>query len=174
MLKRLGRQTAYALVNFNDFAFRIGYSAVFLITPGLHHTTIEYPSLRTEFARVSANMFQAKVHELCAENPRFRNELTLLDNYEGMECWIAENQSSGFAVGRDLELVNVFSKIRGAGGGAVSFAQHQYSQLHLNCYEPLEKFYTRHGFITSRREPNWDSTPHKPLPGVAYMEWTRK
>lgn len=149
------------------------FSAAAAISLCVHEPLIvERPS--SIFNRVAAPSFQQNLRIICEQKPLLQAELTILDDYTATDCWLGEAAVAGFAVARDRELINVFSRLSGQGFKAVEFAQSQYDHLHLNCYEGrMEDFYARAGFREMRREANWFSTDSNPLPRVVYMAWDK-
>jgi hypothetical protein len=63
--------------------------------------------------------------------------------------------ASGYCVRGDGELVFVHSRLKGRGDGLVRKAIAD-GATHLDCFDGyLVEFYSRHGFVETRREPNW-------------------
>ena len=129
-------------------------------------------SVSTVFNAVAASVFRSKIVELRKQNPALEAGLTLKPDYDKHICWLSEDHGSGFAVSPDLELVNVFSTIKGRGRDVLKFALAHYSNLHLNCFADgrEELFYKGHGFKIFRREPNWIAGQ----PDVIYMRHDAK
>lgn len=128
------------------------------------------------FNIVAPEYFRAVVQELHAEDARYREHLSLHDDYSGFDCYLMQGESAGYAISHALnqnqnrELANVFSTVTGTGVFAVQDAIMREQQLWLSCSEGmLEKFYSKHGFETFERQENWI----KGKPDVLYMALRR-
>ena len=129
--------------------------------------------VRSEFNKVSGIVFRDRVIELRAQHPIYMRTLHLHDNYDRFDCRIGATNDYGCAVTHEGELTNVFSCVRGGGRMIMESVMRDYEQLHLNCFAETEAFYAQAGFVAVHREPNWDSTEHRPLPDVVFMQWKR-
>lgn len=133
----------------------------------------EHFSTATGFSLCPPAQFKMRIDMLRENNARFALGLDPKADYRDYDCWLDPHGQTGFAVGHDNELTNVFScgSTPGQGSEAVAFAKANYSALHLNCFAgPVEKFYLRHGFIESRRELNWEGASQ---PDIVYMHYRR-
>jgi len=132
----------------------------FIITPASEVHASASPSAR--FNQVGARQFRDCVENVVQASPFHREHLSIKKNYSNFDCWLSEDRTAGFAVSPNLELVNVFSMLRGCGSQLMAFAVTRYPDLHLNCYagEKLESLYRNFGFEEYRRTPNW--TPGQP------------
>lgn len=100
--------------------------------------------------------------EIAASCTDYRDPIALP---AGAQCHTARSGLSGFAVTPDAELIGVFSAVRGRGDDIVRAAIAA-GATHLDCFDGyLPALYARHGFVETRREPNW--TPGGP--DVVYM-----
>lgn len=116
----------------------------------------------TTYQKTSANKFIAAIKPMFATEHGNQN-LTehSLDFYEESECFLSEDNRSGFCISKDNELCNVFSLVRGRGDSIVECATQEYSNLHGNCFRgKLTDLYFSHGAKEVRSEPNW--TPGEP------------
>ncbi len=130
-------------------------------------------SITRSFERVDGRDFARCIHELCANERRFADNLSVRDDYAGYDCWLLPDGSRGFAVGQYFELTNVFS--RHACGdrakGIIDCAKINYEKLFLNCFSGKnEEIYKTNGFSEVRREANWNGSSH---PDIVYMQWLR-
>lgn len=83
----------------------------------------------------------------------------------GIRGFVLSDESGGFGIRSDGELVGLFSRIRGRGDYLVNKAV-RYGAIHLNCFDGyLVELYRRHGFIVRERRPNWTVGG----PDVVYM-----
>lgn len=79
---------------------------------------------------------------------------------KGTRYYLTDDYESGFAIRKDGELVFVFSTVKGRGNALVRAAVRR-GATHLDCFDGyLPTLYGRHGFVETRREPNW--TPDGP------------
>ena len=93
------------------------------------------------------------------------------EDLEGIELYLAVDNLSGFGVVTTTgELVNVFSLVKGRGPAMVKLAILMGAKC-LDCFEGyLVNFYSEHGFITHKIEPNWTEGG----PSVYYMRLTKE
>ena len=81
------------------------------------------------------------------------------------EFYLSADQLSGFCVTYFGELHGVFSLEKGRGDDLM-FSAKYYGASSLDCFDGyLTKFYSKHGFKETRREPNWVAGE----PDVVYM-----
>jgi hypothetical protein len=88
-----------------------------------------------------------------------------IDAYMRMATYLTEDGKSGFAVRLGGEIANLFSRTHH--GDEMVEAAIRHGGTHLDCFDGyLVKFYSKHGFVEVKREPNW--TPGEP--DVVWME----
>lgn len=83
----------------------------------------------------------------------------------GLRGFVLGDDSGGFGIRSDGELVGLFSRIRGRGDYLVAEAV-RHGATHLNCFDGyLVKLYHRHGFQIEECVANWNTNG----PDVVYM-----
>ena len=103
-----------------------------------------------------------KRNDETAKNRKGLHTLTVygVKDYVGMKCFVGKNNSSGFAVKPDGELVTVFSSQNSSGDALMEKAIAE-GASHLDCYAKknengeilntgLVKLYRRHGFTIDK------------------------
>ncbi len=84
--------------------------------------------------------------------------------HPSLRAYLAPDARSGFLISGD-EIVGLFSTARGRGDDLVTDAVAAGGRR-LDCFDGyLTRLYYRHGFVITRREPNWNP----PGPDVVYM-----
>ncbi len=121
-----------------------------------------FPSPTNAFSAVSGEAFRRAVVAAMTADPQYQSGLSLKESYQGHTCWLGPDTSYGCAIAPDLELVNVFSRVKGGGRRIMAFVTDKWPNLHLNCFDDphIRRFYHAYGFREVRREPNW--TPGGP------------
>jgi hypothetical protein len=113
------------------------------------------------FQRVPAEVFEAQLVK--------RGEPNGIDterDYRALNCFLALDEASGYAISPTNELKFVFSLRKGCGADAVRDAIIHCNPLHLNCFDgKLREYYESFGFSVYQREKNWTEGE----PDVVYM-----
>lgn len=119
------------------------------------------PVSNTLFTNVLAQHQREHEHISAATTPAEELQLSTNDR-----AYLAPDLASGFAVRASGELVAVFSAVRGRGDGLVASATRR-GATHLDCFDGvLPILYARHGFVCTKRVPNYNGINH---PDVVYM-----
>lgn len=123
------------------------------------------------FNLVAPNAFREVIQNLHNQDERYKEHLTLHNDYTQFECFLMADGSAGYALSlaknlkNERELANVFSTITGTGVYAVGDAVARERLLWLSCCSSLINYYGQFGFSVTQRQSNWIAGK----PDVLYM-----
>lgn len=121
------------------------------------------------FSHVPARQFRNALKRASrSKKVREYTHLYSTDEYSLMKCYLTSDETCGFALKDDGDIVSVFnvSTIRGLGAIAVRAAI-ELGGIKLDCFDGfLPSYYAQFGFTEYQREPNWYGAEY---PDVIYM-----
>lgn len=127
-------------------------------------------TIAIRFATAHAEIFAAAVEAAREALGALAGNLAdyTVEDFATMQCFLAEDGQSGFAIKGGDELVNVFSVVKGRGDAIVEAAV-EAGAARLDCYDGhLARLYGRHGFVVTERNAwsdeyapaGWDFARH--------------
>ena len=117
-------------------------------------------SVTQTFQTVTPQEFAEFIEYLRNKDHRYRTNLSQLQ-YADYACYLSLSRAAGYALSKErnglgeYKLANVFSTVTGTGAYAVNDAISRREKLWLSCFENLESFYSRFGFVVTAKEKNW-------------------
>ena len=137
------------------------------------------------FQQVSGRVFNQILTRLVRadklrDTPKGLEDLTVYssDEYDRMMCFIGKNNTAGYALTREGELVSVFSTARSAGHAIVADAVRRGARK-LDCFAEIDssgrvdgalyRLYSRHGFRINRSmNTGTPGQPYAIINGISY------
>lgn len=120
---------------------------------------------------VSSETFNDAILFVITQGDLYKKNIDVKLFYNDYDCYLSKDHKSGFAIHKTkLEIVNVFSLVKGRGKAMLKQAVKKYKFLKLDCFDGyLPGFYGSAGFSETARFANWTEGE----PDVVFMEYRK-